>query len=642
MNKYSVKAAACALVGTLSLSGYQMTLEAKIHNSSDVPAAGVAVVLDEGSTIQDLQVEVVQNIAYLESASGLQPNILKASGMVALADTPGNVSPLNSKATTSKVSTEFTQEITEAISEVETESESSGSIEDADQEETQQESTLELSTELLTDWEVPEQESSSAVESEQETSNEESAEEETSGEESSSEETSNEETSVEETSSEEMSSEETSEEEDSDEETSEEEDSNEEASNEETSNEETSNEEISSEAFSEEETSEVESSDENTSEQETSVEDTDNTETTDKDDDDFQTSAGFSVTDTYDNVEIAGKVESETTAKTDENSQDFSGLVISQVSNYVNVRSTPGEDGEVVGKFYANSVGELVEEKDGWYKIVSGNCTGYVKGEFCVAGKEAEALAKEVGTTYAVVNATTLKVRKDASTESAVLGLVPINEELVVLEELDGWVKIAIEEGDGYVSKDYINLRTDFVHAESKEEEAVRLAKEAKAREEARASAAATEAARLQQQAESQAQRAAANQATIESARNTAASSEGSEMGKAVIDYATQFVGNPYVWGGTSLTNGADCSGFVMSVYSNFGVSLPHSSSALRNQGYDVGGLSNAQPGDIVCYSGHVGLYVGNGQIVHASTSKTGIIVSSASYRNVLSVRRIF
>lgn len=622
MNKYSVKAAACALVGTLSLSGYQMTLEAKIHNSSDVPAAGVAVVLDEGSTIQDLQVEVVQNIAYLESASGLQPNILKASGMVALADTPGNVSPLNSKATTSKVSAEFTQEITEAISEVETESESSGSIEDADQEETQQESTLELSTELLTDWEVPEQESSSAVESEQETSNEESAEEETSGEESSSEETSNEETSVEETSSEEMSSEETSEEED--------------------SNEEASNEEISSEAFSEEETSEVESSDENTSEQETSVEDTDNTETTDKDDDDFQTSAGFSVTDTYDNVEIAGKVESETTAKTDENSQDFSGLVISQVSNYVNVRSTPGEDGEVVGKFYANSVGELVEEKDGWYKIVSGNCTGYVKGEFCVAGKEAEALAKEVGTTYAVVNATTLKVRKDASTESAVLGLVPINEELVVLEELDGWVKIAIEEGDGYVSKDYINLRTDFVHAESKEEEAVRLAKEAKAREEARASAAATEAARLQQQAESQAQRAAANQATIESARNTAASSEGSEMGKAVIDYATQFVGNPYVWGGTSLTNGADCSGFVMSVYSNFGVSLPHSSSALRNQGYDVGGLSNAQPGDIVCYSGHVGLYVGNGQIVHASTSKTGIIVSSASYRNVLSVRRIF
>ena len=222
------------------------------------------------------------------------------------------------------------------------------------------------------------------------------------------------------------------------------------------------------------------------------------------------------------------------------------------------------------------------------------------------------------------------------------LGLVPIEEELIVVEELDGWVKIAIEEGDGYVSREYVSLRTDFVHAESKEEEEARLAKEAKAREEARAAAAAKEAARAEKKSESQAQKSEANQAVIAAAQNTAASSAGSEMGKAVIDYATQFVGNPYVYGGSSLTNGTDCSGFVMSVYDNFGVSLPHSSSALRSQGSDVGGLENAQPGDIVCYSGHVGLYVGNGQIVHASTSKTGIIVSNASYRQILSVRRIF
>ena len=113
-------------------------------------------------------------------------------------------------------------------------------------------------------------------------------------------------------------------------------------------------------------------------------------------------------------------------------------------------------------------------------------------------------------------------------------------------------------------------------------------------------------------------------------------------MGKAVAEYALQFVGNPYVWGGTSLTNGADCSGFVMSVYANFGVSLPHSSASDRSQGYAVDGLVNAQPGDLICYSGHVALYIGDGQIVHASSPGVGIIVSGANYRSILAIRRIF
>ena len=109
----------------------------------------------------------------------------------------------------------------------------------------------------------------------------------------------------------------------------------------------------------------------------------------------------------------------------------------------------------------------------------------------------------------------------------------------------------------------------------------------------------------------------------------------------AVVAEADDQLGVPYVYGGTSLTNGADCSGFVMSVYKNFGVNLPHSSAADRSVGAAVNGLENAQPGDIICYSGHVGIYAGNGQIVHASTSKTGIIVSSATYRSILSIRRI-
>jgi len=590
MNKYSVKAAACALVGTLSLSGYQTTLEAKIHGSSDVPAAGVAVVMDEGSTIQDLQVEVVQNIAYLESASGLQPNIVLASEKAGLAEAVNHVVQSNPDLAIAKVASEHEQDGTAAADGEESEQQETSSEEISEQESAEQESSL-----LEESKETSDSETSNSETSEQETSNSETSEQETS----------NLETSTQET----------------------------------TSEQETSTEGSSEQETSDPETFEQESSTEDTSEQETGEEET--TEESTGTEDDFQTSAGFSATDTYDNVEISEEEETET--RTDE--QDFSGLVIARVTNYVNVRSLPSEEGEIVGKLYDKSVGEFIEEKDGWYKIVSGNCTGYVKGEYCVVGEEAEALAKEVGTTYAVVNTTTLKVRKEASTESSVLGLVPIEEELIVVEELDGWVKIAIEEGDGYVSRDYVNLRTDFVHAESREEEEARLAKEAQAREEARAAAAATEAARAQKKAEAQvkkAEKSEANQATIEAARNTAASSGGSEMGKAVIDYATQFVGNPYVYGGSSLTNGTDCSGFVMSVYSNFGVSLPHSSSALRSKGYDVGGLQNAQPGDIVCYSGHVGLYVGNGQIVHASTSKTGIIVSSATYRNILTVRRIF
>ncbi len=592
MNKYSVKAAACALVGTLSLSGYQMTLEAKLNNSSDVPAAGVAVVLDESSTIQDLQVEVVQNIAYLESASGLQPNIMLASEKVALAEAQSSVVMSNTKKTTAKVSTEFSQELSEAISEVESE------FSEVDQNESAEESNR--SQEAVED-EMPLTENGDELRSEEKTSVQE----------------------------------------DLDEESSEQESAVQSTTEDETSNTETSYTETLEQDSSVRETSDIEQTTETSSETETSEESTDN---------DFETSAGFSALDTYDDVEeeieseteTEAESETETETETQEDAQDFSGLVIARVTNYVNVRSIPSEEGEIVGKLYDKSVGEFIEEKDGWYKIVSGNCTGYVKGEYCVVGEEAEALAKEVGTTYAIVNTTTLKVRQEASTESSVLGLVPIEEELVVVEELDGWVKIAIEEGDGYVSRDYVNLRTDFVHAESREEEEARLAAEARAREEARAAAAATEASRAQQQAEVQVQKSEANQAAIDSARNIAASSVGSEMGKSVIDYATQFVGNPYVWGGSSLTNGTDCSGFVMSVYSNFGVSLPHSSSALRSKGYDVGGLENAQPGDIVCYSGHVGLYVGNGQIVHASTSKTGIIVSSATYRNILAVRRIF
>ncbi len=324
-------------------------------------------------------------------------------------------------------------------------------------------------------------------------------------------------------------------------------------------------------------------------------------------------------------VDTAALAEAAAQAAAEEEEKYFTSLVIAQVNDYVNVRSLPSEDGEIVGKLYDDSVGHFIEEQDGWYMIQSGNCTGFVKAEYCVTGEAAVDLAREVGVRIATVTTTTLKVREEPSMEACVLGLVPIEDELVVTEELDGWVKVDIEEGFGYVSTDYVTLSTEFVEAESKEEEEARLEKERRAREEANAAAA---------------------RAREERSQNTEAAPvptvSGSGTGSDVANYALQFVGNPYVYGGTSLTNGADCSGFVMSVYANFGVSLPHSSSADRNVGYDAGGLANAQPGDIVCYSGHVGIYIGNGQIVHASTSKTGIIVSNATYRQPLCVRRIF
>lgn len=282
---------------------------------------------------------------------------------------------------------------------------------------------------------------------------------------------------------------------------------------------------------------------------------------------------------------------------------DYANSVIANVSDFVNVRSGPGEENSIVGKLYKDCVGELLGEENGWVHIRSGNVDGYVRGDYArVADK---AMIDAVAKYRATIATDALRIRSGTSTDSSILDVAYDGEKLDIIDDSVynvGWVGVKKGSTEGFVSAEYVSIAHEFDRAETLEEEAARLEKERQIREQAMSS-----------------------------------------MGMKVANYGLQFVGNPYVWGGTSLTRGADCSGFILSVYAKFGVSLPHSSAADRHVGRAVPiDQSQMRPGDIVCYSGHVALYIGGGQIVHAASRRSGIKVSNAFYRKVLAVRRIF
>ena len=273
----------------------------------------------------------------------------------------------------------------------------------------------------------------------------------------------------------------------------------------------------------------------------------------------------------------------------------FSNLGIANVSNYLNVREEPSEDGKLVGKMSKNSGCEVYDITDGWAHIKSGKVTGYVKAEFLLTGKEARDRADEVATDMAVCNSGGLRVREEPSTESPVITLVAEGEELEVVEQLDGWVKIMLDDEEAYVSSDYEDIAKKLDRA--------------------------------------------VTQTELIYGKGV------SDVRVDLVNYAKQFLGNPYVWGGTSLTNGADCSGFVQSIFKKYGVSLPRTSSAQSAVGSKVS-LSDAQPGDLVFYAkngrvNHVAIYIGNGQVIHASNARTGIKISNASYRTPYAVKRV-
>ena len=291
---------------------------------------------------------------------------------------------------------------------------------------------------------------------------------------------------------------------------------------------------------------------------------------------------------------------------------EYLNIAFSNTGDYTYIRSEADENSEWVGKLYSDSAAVVLEYLDGWTKIRSGNAEGYVPTETLFTGEEARSRSDEYTNENVTVTADCLNVREGHGTDTTVLTQINQGEEYLVTEDpVEGWYPIQVGEVNGWVCGDYVTEESSYSYGETKEEEQKRMEAE--------------EAAVAKAEAEAQAAEAAAQSVV---------------SGQEVIDYACQFIGNPYVWGGESLTNGADCSGFIKSVYANFGISLPHSSVALQRAGSEVS-YENAQPGDIVCYAGHVAIYMGGGQIVHASSPSTGIKTGSATYRSIISVRRV-
>ncbi len=273
----------------------------------------------------------------------------------------------------------------------------------------------------------------------------------------------------------------------------------------------------------------------------------------------------------------------------------YTNLGMSVISSgNLNIRQEASTDSEVIGILTNHNACELLEDAGEWYKVTSGKVTGYVNKQYLVTGDEAEAIAEQEIKTVATVNTETLNVRAEKSTDAAVLSQVGNSEAFTVNSVADGWVEISVDDSVGYISQDYVTLA-----------QALPTAK------------------------------------TIEQVKY----GDGvSDVRASVVSYALQFVGNRYVWGGTSLEKGVDCSGFTMRILGKYGISLPHSSRAQPSYGKKIS-ASEAKPGDLFFYGSgrsisHVAIYIGNGQIVHASNKRDGIKVSNAYYRNPICVAR--
>ena len=273
---------------------------------------------------------------------------------------------------------------------------------------------------------------------------------------------------------------------------------------------------------------------------------------------------------------------------------------VSNVSNYLNIRAGAGENEKIIGKLPSYAGCEILEDANGWYKISSGGITGYVKSDYILTGDEAKQAAMNHAELMAIVHADRLNARTEPSTDAKIWTQISENERYHVAEQLDGWVKIEFDEsgegdGDDEISAAYVS--SEFVEVRYALSEAIKFSP----------------------------------------------TEESASLRSRIVNYAMKFLGNPYVWGGTSLTKGADCSGFTMSVMKNFGISLPHYSGSQAKSGKRIKS-SEMRPGDLVFYGNsrgkinHVAMYIGNGQVINAASRRSGIKISTWNYHTPICI----
>lgn len=326
---------------------------------------------------------------------------------------------------------------------------------------------------------------------------------------------------------------------------------------------------------------------------------------------------------------------------------EYENVGISIASNYVNIRKAPTTESEIVGKLYQGCAATITERDGEWVKITSGNAEGYINAEYLAIGFDAEELVEKYATRWAVVNVDGLRVRMEPSTEARIATLVASQERLLV-EEIEGdWVSISMDNGDieGYVAAEYVDIEVEFEHAITIEEEQAEIRRKKEAEEALKRQQEEQRRREEQRKKEQAAQQQSQQQQQTQQSGTTTETATG--IRGEMVAFAKKFLGNPYVYGGTSLTNGIDCSAFVQAIYRNFGYTIPRDSrSQCAGAGYKIS-LDSVQPGDLIFYTNsygtvnHVAMYIGNGQVIHASDPRSGIMISNMRYRTPYMAKRV-